>query len=197
MAKLKNSFLKKNNNKLPLVNQVASSSDNTAKTAIPNNHSARLLSSLTSGPAARGLNFGSMHTKPGGSSSSPGSQWTNLLNSASGGASSILGGGLFLIGGLGFIGKLFNLFGGAKTPPVAPTQFQSPVSQHASLNITTPGTVSSISSGAHPVNSSSGGAYEQIGSPTANHATQSAQVIQIVKQALLTSSSLNDVISEL
>jgi hypothetical protein len=110
----------------------------------------------------------------------------------------LLGGGLLSSGGFGFVTKLLSLFGGGKSSPAAPVAFQSPVAQHRSISVTPPGTASSVAVGTHSagLDGHPSGIYQQIGSTVPTHA-QSSQVVQIVKQALLTSSSLNDVISEI
>jgi hypothetical protein len=74
-----------------------------------------------------------------------------------------------------------------------------PASQQQSLNVGTTGAASSVTLGVQSsVNAgTSTGAVYQINSTPNDQAGQSAQVVNIVKQALLTSSSLNDVISEI
>jgi hypothetical protein len=92
-----------------------------------------------------------------------------------------------------------NLFGGSKSTPAVPTPFVMPASQQVSLNIGTVSSASSVALGVHSTLSSGGQGgpvYQQSGSGP-QQAAHSVQVVQIVKQALLTSSSLNDVISEI
>jgi hypothetical protein len=122
---------------------------------------------------------------PAATKSSPSSSpWSNLL---SGAASGGLAGTLSSIAGFGggipsLISGLASLFGGAKTAPPALVAYQLPTSQQQ--------TVSTGSSVSTP------GVY---GGPpaTTQFAHQSTQIVQSVKQALLNSSSLNDVIAEL
>jgi hypothetical protein len=199
MAKLKNSFTVKTTSKLPVIGTDRSSSGSVSNTAVPRDPAARILTQASSGSVVQALNFGTLHTKATGTTSQSGSQWMSILNSAAGGIVSALGGGLFASGGLGFVGKLLSLFGGSKTTPAAPTPFVSPLSQQNSLNITAPGAASSVSLGVHSLSPTVPGAgiYQQIGSTLLDHNAQSTQVVQIVKQALLTSSSLNDVINEI
>jgi hypothetical protein len=198
MAKLKNSFTVKNIAKPPILGADSLSSGGASNSMAPKDLAARILTPIGSGSVTQALNFGTLHTKATGSAGQSGAQWTNMLNSASGGVVSALGGGLFASGGLGFVGKLLNLFGGNKSTPPVPVPFQSPVSQQNSLNITPPGGASSVSLGVHSANPGGQGTgiYQQIGSTVPDH-VQSAQVVQVVKQALLTSSSLNDVINEI
>lgn len=86
-------------------------------------------------------------------------------------------------GGIGsLISGLTSLFGGGKTAPPALTAYQLPTSQ-----------VQTVSTGSVV---STPGVY---GGPSASSSfeAQSGQIVKSVKQALLNSSSLNDVIAEL
>jgi hypothetical protein len=199
MAKLKNSFTNQKNKKPPVAGAGNLASGSLPGIAMPRELAARILSPSASTPASNTLKFGTMHTKPTASTSSPGSQWMSLLNTASSGATTILGGGLFSLSGFSFVGKLLSLFGGGKSTPAAPVAFQSPVPKQNSFNITTSDATSSVSLGVHTLSPSGtgSGVYPQSGSVMPDHQTQSAQVVQIVKQALLTSSSLNDLIAEI
>jgi hypothetical protein len=80
------------------------------------------------------------------------------------------------------ISGLTSLFGGGKTAPPALIAYQLPTSQEQTIS-----TGSSVSTP---------GVY---GGPLAStpFENQSGQIVQSVKQALLNSSSLNDVIAEL
>ena len=191
MAKLKSSFTTSNSKKLPAISAASVPASTGGRIGIPRGLSP--VSSSSASPLSSGLNFGALHTKTSAVVGQTGSQWMSLLNSATGGSGGLLGGGLLSSGGFGFVTKLLNLFGGGKSSPAAPVAFQSPVSQHRSINITSPGAASSVTLG---VNSAATDSHPQVGSTVPSHA-QSAQVVQIVKQALLTSSSLNDVISEI
>ncbi len=196
MAKLKSSG-KSSKTKLPSLGAGSASGGSIPKTAAPKDVSGQIVKVNTAGRVVQALNFGSLHTKVSGSSST--SQWGGLLNMATSGGG-ILGGGLLSTGTLGFIGKLFNLFGGSKSTPAAPTPFVMPAPQTTSLNVGIGGGSSNVSLGVQASAGSgaqNGPIYQQTVLSTADHATQSAQVVQIVKQALLTSSSLNDVISEI
>lgn len=197
MAKLKNSFTGKINTK-SVPGGSSSSSASVPKAAAPQNATARIVAPPGAHSVVQALNFGPLHTKITGSGG--GSQWESLLSSAaSGGFASTIGGGILSSGAFGFIGKLLTLFGGSKSTPAAPTPFVMPASQQVSLNIGSASSASSVSLGVHSALTGSGpngAVYQQAGSAP-EHAAQSAQVVQIVKQALLTSSSLNDVISEI
>ena len=197
MAKLKSKFNGTNSAKPPVLGGGPTQS-NVSKTPVPKSTAMRIVSPSGTGQVPQALNFGTLHTKssPNGGSSS---QWMSLLNNASGGVSGLLGGGLLSASGFGLVSQLVNLFGG-KSTPAAPSAFESPVSQQDSLNITSPGAASSISIGVHPTLNASGrssGIYKQSGSSAGDQHAPNLQVVQIVKQALLTSSSLNDVISEI
>ena len=204
MAKLKNSFSSEVSAKLPPLGGSSSSSVSVPKTSTKVGTSAKTVAPSTAGSVVQALNFGSLHTKITGSGG--GSNWGSLLSSAaSGGISSVVGGGILSSGAFGFVGKLLSLFGGSKSTPAAPTPFVMPASQIVSLNIgsnSSTGSASSASSVSLGVTatpnagSQSGPVYQQSGSGPEQSAN-GTQVVQIVKQALLTSSSLNDVISEI
>ncbi len=106
-----------------------------------------------------------------------------LSGSTSGGIAGGLSGAAGFSGGIGsLISGLASLFGGGKTAPPALTAYQLPTSQaqtvYTGTSVTTPGVYGGPSA-ASPFDSESG------------------QVVQAVKQALLNSSSLNDVIGGL
>ena len=198
MAKLKNNFTKSSGTKLPSLSTASPSSTKGGAIGVLKDLSARRSSPSSTGSIGQALNFGTPHIKTSIPVGHAGSQWMSALSSAAGSGNGLLGGGLLSAGGFGFIGQLLNFFGGGKSSPAAPVQFQLPASQQQTLNVTPPGTSSSVSVGVHPLSPSSQGSglYQQIGSTVPSH-LQSLQVVQIVKQALLTSSSLNDVISEI
>ena len=112
------------------------------------------------------------------------SSWSSLLSGAS---SSGLAGNLSAASGFGggigsLISGLASLFGGGKTAPPALTAYQLPTSQEQTVS-----TGSTISTP---------GVYG--GPPSATtFETGGAQIVQSVRNALLNSSSLNDVIAEL
>lgn len=152
--------------------------------------------------------------KPSQSSSkaapSSGSEWTNLLKqTASGGIASALSGGLGRIGGIGsLISGIVNLFGGGggKTTPPPLVEFQLPNSQQETVYVNSK--ASSVYEGsavqvAGPATGAAGygksGQMQTSGSsPNAEWVQeQSSQIAQAVKNALLNSSSLNDVIAEI
>lgn len=197
MAKLKNSFTSRVSGKVPTLGG-ANQNVGGSQPLIAKDPTGKALTPQASGSRVQALNFGSLHTKvTGGSNSSP---WQDLLTSAlSGGATSSIGGGILSSGAFGLVGKLLSLFGGSKSTPAAPTPFVMPASQQTTLNVGPSSASSSVSLGvsAHLSVSQSGPVYQQSASVTQDQATQSAQVVQVVRQALLTSSSLNDVISEI
>ncbi len=134
------------------------------------------------------------------------SQLTNLLKqTASGGIASALTGGLGGVAGLaGLISGITSLFGGNKTLP-ALVNFQLPQSQEQTVYVTSNGSTtfqgtnveqSSTSTAPRGINTGT----SQVSNSGASSQTlqlQSAQVAQAVKNALLNSSSLNDVIAEI
>jgi hypothetical protein len=110
--------------------------------------------------------------------------WSSVLSSASsGGLVGNLSAAAGFGGGIGsLISGLTSLFGGGKTAPPALTAYQLPTSQEQ--NVSTGSTVSTP------------GVYG--GPPMATASDSgSAQIVQSVRNALLNSSSLNDVIAEL
>lgn len=124
--------------------------------------------------------------------SSSGSEWSNLLKqTASGGIASILGGGMGIGSLVSSIGNLFGGGGGTAAPPVV--AFQLPSSQEHTLYLSSQGTEagrtgSGIYGSTKIGTSGVGGQILQY---------QSSQIAQAVKTALLNSSSLNDVIAEI
>lgn len=198
MAKLKNSFTTRVGNKLPSVESGTQAAGSNPKVSLGKDTSQRALSPQAVGSRVQALNFGPLHTKiTGGSSSSP---WQNLITSAlSGGATSSIGGGVLSSGAFGLVGKLLSLFGGSESTPAAPTPFVIPASQQATLNIGPAAGASSVSLGVsgNPSGAQNGPVYQPAASGVHDQTVQSSQVVQVVRQALLTSSSLNDVISEI
>ncbi len=158
------------------------------------------LSSLTGKINATGLRFGGSSSSGTSASSASGSQWINLLKqTARGGVSSALGGGLKDIGGIasivsGFIG----LFGGGKSAPPPLVHFEAPSSQNQTAFVgSTTGPAKWVDSGATHSSSSKGIYASSSESNVQSLQYQSSQIAQAVKHALLNSSSLNDVIAEI
>jgi hypothetical protein len=198
MAKLKSTFSATGTPKLPSLPTGSTSSASLPKPSVPKNTSGQSLSVPKAGTVVQALKFGKFHANVAASAS--GSQWGNLLGAASsGGASSLLSGGILSGGTLGFVGKLLSLFGGSKPAPAAPVPFVMPASRQETLNVGSSSGSSSVSLGVQSGVNAGGtnGPVYQINATPNDQATQSAQVVSIVKQALLTSSSLNDVISEI
>jgi hypothetical protein len=158
----------------------------------------------------QGIQFGKPSQSSSKAASSSGSEWTNLLKqTASGGIASALSGGLGSIGGIGsLVSGIVNLFGGGSgmTTPPPLVDFQLPNSREQTVYVSAKG--SSVYQGsAVQANGPSTGAgvygkAEQMqtsaSSPNAQWVQeQSTQIAQAVKNALLNSSSLNDVIAEI
>lgn len=147
--------------------------------------------SIRSKTALTGIQFGSPSSS-GSTSTSISGSWANLLeNTVSRSLTSSAKGTISLadLGGLGSIlsglSKLFD-GGSAKTlPPLVEFELPNPVAEAVSLS----------SSGSRTEASST---FQTSSAPlTSAPSNQSAQIVQAVKQALLTSSSLNDVIAEI
>lgn len=148
--------------------------------------------------SSKGIKFGNPSSKST-KGSSGGSHWTGILqNSASGGLANAFGGGLLDLGGLSSIfSGISNLFGGKSTPTPL-VQYQQPLPQNQTADI------NSFGNGKGSENVNSGQAVSNLtqgvygtGHTTVPFQYQSSQIAQAVKQALLNSSSLNDVIAEI
>ena len=162
-------------------------------------------SSMSATENPTGINFGKPASS-GSTSAASGSTWTGLLKqAASGGAASLLGGGISSIFGLGdVISGIASLFGGGKSTPPPLVQFTLPSSQVETAYVSTKGAATyqgaptlsqkppTVSVGGY-----SGGATKPQNPPSQSPAYQNAQIVQAVKNALLNSSSLNDVIAEI
>lgn len=150
-------------------------------------------SSLSGRTAPIGIKFGSPSSGRSSTSQSSGGEWGNLLKqTASGGVASVFSGGLGSIAGLGgLISGIASLFGGgggnSALPPLV--DFQLPVSQTQTVYVSSSGASTHEGSPTLPTNNSG-----PTGSP---FQYQSTQIAQAVKNALLNSSSLNDVIAEI
>ncbi len=184
----------------PLGASTANSSSGSGKPPAPTDLKSQSLS--TAGKVTGGIKFGSPSSNRT-TASQGASEWANLLKqTASGGISSAFGGGLLsAIGGVGgLVSSIAGLFGGSKKTEAPLTLFQLPNSQAQTVF------VSSKSAGSASLNTSSGGVS---GSSNGSSSTtgqavqsqtfqnQSVEIAQAVKQALLNSSSLNDVIAEI
>ena len=141
------------------------------------------------------------------STSSSGSTWEGLLSSTlSGGLSSVLGGGLGSIAGLGgLISSITSLFGGssnAAPPPLAlfslPDSIQqtSYVSSKSSSDVSASGRSSASAAKGSAIYTSTGLTTNTTSSSASSRANN-AGIAQAVKSALLSSSTLGDVIAEL
>ena len=156
--------------------------------------------SLTGKMASSGLRFGGSSSL-GTTSSGNGSQWTNLLKqTAKGGVSSALGGGLKDVGGIASIVSGFlSLFRGGKEAPPPLVHFEAPAPQNRTVFMgAAMGPAQWSESGTSAHSSSSKGIYASGQEPNVQSLQyQSSQIAQAVKQALLHSSSLSDVIAEI
>ncbi len=166
-------------------------------------------SSALFAPAVKSIGFGKPSSNTTPASSSTGSTWQGLLSqTASGGLASALTGGLSSIAGLGgLISDIGKLFGGGSSKPAPPplTLFSLPTSIQQTAYL--------ASNGAHVYAGDSADQPPKAGptlpiytttgmANTAGHnpvsaATDSAAIAQAVKNALLTSNTLGDVIAEL
>ncbi len=153
------------------------------------------------GNSKAGMKFGSPSSNRAAGSQGT-TEWSNLLKqTASGGLSSAFGGGLMsAIGGIGgLVSSIAGLFGGSKKAQAPLTLFQVPESQAHTVFASAKSTVAgsaNISSGGLAASSQTSSSTGQTGQ-SQNFQYQSTEIAQAVKQALLNSSSLNDVIAEI
>lgn len=148
--------------------------------------------SLISTRTLTGIDFGSPSSPSSTSTSTSGSNWTNLLEHTASRSLTSAAKGTFSLAGLGGIGSILSgiskLFGGgsdAKTlPPLVEFDLPGPVAETVYLS----------SRGSRTEVSSYGNSAPLT---AASRSNQNAQIVQAVKHALLTSSSLNDVIAEI
>ncbi|MBV8812521.1 MAG: hypothetical protein JO033_27940 [Acidobacteriaceae bacterium] len=163
-----------------------------------------MLSAMSARAVSSGIRFGSPSSRATTSSGATGFNWSHLLEQAgSGGLANLFGGGGSLLGGFGSLfSGLVGLFGSSKPALPALVRFQLPAVQDqvASVNLSGGSTVS----GEHRISGyTPGGIYGTAGkqgnvssnTPTSQY--QKSQIVQTVKQALLNSSSLNDVVAEI
>lgn len=170
---------------------LADSQPGTEETVKPSAPSDMRNSSLTAKAVPTGINFGSPSSSKS-TSSQPSSVWSSVLKqTASGGISSALSGGLGSIAGLGgLISGIASLFGGAGSSTLPPlVDFQLPASQTQTVYVSSNGASTYQGSPTLPTSTSS--------STAQSFQYQSTQIAQAVKTALLNSSSLNDVIAEI
>ena len=175
--------MSKSNYKLPALPGIPPLPSSTAKTT-PVRSAGLTKTSGFNQSVSQPINFGRASRAATRNPSPAPSQLSQFL---SGSSSSGLGGTVSQALGFGvgigsLISGLTSLFGGGKTVPPALVAYQLPTSQ--SQTITTGSTVSTPGFYGGP----------SAASPFENH---SGQIVQSVKQALLNSSSLNDVIAEL
>jgi hypothetical protein len=177
--------MKKTNYKLPglpSVQSVPKATPTTTSTPV-RDAAVSKVGGLNNG-ASQPLNFGKA-SRAATRNPAATSTWSKVLSSTtSGGLANTLSGVTGFSGGISsLISGLTNLFGGGKTTPPALVAYQLPTSQQQTISIG-----SSVSTA---------GVY---GGPTPSKTpfqSESSQIVQTVKQALLNSSSLNDVITEL
>ena len=157
-----------------------------------------------------GISFGSPSSSASNTSNSSGSEWGNLLKqTTSGGISSFFTGTFGSVGGIGcLISGIVGLFGGGgKSTPPPLVRFQRPTSQQQTVYVNSESTA--VYQGSVVDSSTSSRMNTGIYSTSAPMSNteyasngewlqqQSAQIAQAVKNAILNSSSLNDVIAEI
>lgn len=123
--------------------------------------------------------------------------WTSLLSStASGGAASGLSGGLSSIAGIGgLFSSIASLFGGGKSTPPPLVDFQLPNSASQTLYVSSRGSTAYQGSAVEKPSTAASTTPPTTSAQSLQY--QSAAIAQAVKTAMLTSSSLNDVVAEI
>ncbi len=190
---------------------VNSLSGNSDKPAHPGSSGDVKQSSMSARDTPKGIQFGKPSQSGSKASTNSGSEWTNLLKqTASGGIANAFTGGFGGIGGLGsLISGLVHLFGGGggknTLPPL--TEFALPNPQQQTVYASSRGltTYQGAVTQASTFNSTGRGIYnnaEQIqtsgSAPNSQWIQeQSGPIAEAVKNALLQSSSLHDVIAEI
>lgn len=145
------------------------------------------------------ISFGSPsdNGSSGSKSTSSGSDWSNLLQkTVSGGINDLFGGGILSDGISYLVSGISSLFGG-EDPATPLKRYTLADSQENTLYTGVQGLMSSDSDAPATAPTNRGIYTTSSGQAKAATPLQDAQVVQAVKKALLTSSSLNDIISEL
>ena len=179
----------------------------TEKTMMPRSSKDASLLTIDAHVMPTSIHFGSPSSTKTASSQS-GSEWSSLLKqTASGGVASVFGGGMGIIGGLGsVVSGLVGLFGGgSKSVPPPLVRFQLPASEEQTVYVSTKGNTvyegSAVesASASRPISDiyTTGPAPSTSAISGESSQYQNSQIIQVVKNALLNSSSLNDVIGEI
>lgn len=182
----------------------AGTTSNSSRAFAPGTQNGLKSSSLAAKSSLTGIKFGNA-PRSALTSSATGNQWTSLLKQAASGSgvASAFSGGLSGLGGIGsIVSGIMGLFGGNKNSLPALTAFHLSDSQEHSASIgaaSYSGNTGQISSNATAggTNGSPGAAQ----SAPSNFDSQwfldnSNNIAQAVKNAMLNSNSLNDVVSE-
>ena len=135
---------------------------------------------------AKPIEFGSPSNAGGSSQKSSGGLLSQLLTRQSSSViSGLVGGGLFGLVGHSLFSGIGSLFGGAKQLDDPLERFSLPDSQNRTLDV--------AMSQAKQVQQASGNTNAN----GQGYSDRNAEIVRVVKQALLTSSQLNDIISEI
>ena len=174
--------MKKSSNKLPGLPGIPTLSPSTVKTASARSAGLSKNSGFSKS-APQAVNFGRA-SRAATKSPATNNAFSKLLSASTSGG---LGGTISQAAGFGggissLISGLTSLFGGGKTAPPALAAYQLPTSQSQTIST---GSVLAIS-----------GVYGGPSNPTLPD-NQAGHIVQSVKNALLNSSALNDVIAEL
>lgn len=139
-------------------------------------------------PAIKGIQFGFPSNTGVKSRSSAGAsnEWSSLIKAASGGVASLIGGDFLESGVNSLISGLTSLFDDSGTGETPLARFTLPDPQQQTMYVTSRG----------PSTSDNFQVVSQ-NIPLQGPVYKQSEIVQAVKNALLTSSSLNDVIAEI
>lgn len=169
--------------------------------------------SLLTKASLTGIQFGSPSSSSSTSATSSGSVWESLFGqtTSGGGLAGLFTSGIASLGKLGSIGSMISgiadLFGGGGKPTLPDlTRFQLPTSQEQTIYVGSQGTTAYQGNAVQQAvtTQTSAGSYGvsgqgQSASPNADpqwFLDNSNHIAQAVKNAMLNSSSINDVVSE-
>ena len=133
---------------------------------------------------AKPIHFGTPSRTAGSSQKSSGGLLSQLLRKTSSqGVSGLVGSGLLGVFGKSLISGVGSLVGGSAVEMPAVNRFSLPDSQNRTIDIGSSRSLRATETTTSPSNQT--------------YSDRNAEIVRVVKQALLTSSQLNDVISEI
>lgn len=182
----------------PISTSSGSQSGSSSAGSIPSLGDSKSLS-LGSKDAPTGIQFGRPSSTRISSLPSSNMAASLISQTASGGIAGVLGGFGSILGLGGLVSGLTSLFGGGAKTLSPLVEFTLPDSQQQTVYVSSKGSTTMQGTDVDSTTSSSSSMPAQPGAATAGQTAQmqSSQIVQTVKNALLNSSSLNDVIAEI